>query len=292
MKCFQCALKHVATALSYGKEIIAGHGYGADLDHRIDFLGQITNLEDHLKLIDTNLLFQVKNFRQYIQAKQVSVNEDDLETLRQIYKNIENIKRGQNKSIQNIETKINQIPCVLFLNITNKEYFDLCYKMLKQNLIDYNKIYYLNSNIDLTEYDMEKIQYKDINQNYIYIINEKTIILKQMSAKALLVIADYKANFNYKPIMDSIKENRPYYYYDNYPCLIKKNQFQSYIKENYPLTYYCNKYKSDFQYKYFQVAIKLDKKLCCSNKQKIKTVIYCYIENNQALESIKNYLNI
>jgi hypothetical protein len=32
-------LKHISTALSYGKEIISGHGKGSDLDHRIDFLG-------------------------------------------------------------------------------------------------------------------------------------------------------------------------------------------------------------------------------------------------------------
>ena len=34
MRCFECALKHTATALSYGKEILNGHGEGADLDHR------------------------------------------------------------------------------------------------------------------------------------------------------------------------------------------------------------------------------------------------------------------
>jgi hypothetical protein len=48
MVCYECVLKHLAAALSYGKEIISGHGQGAELDHRIDFLGEITNAEHHL----------------------------------------------------------------------------------------------------------------------------------------------------------------------------------------------------------------------------------------------------
>ena len=74
MKCFQCALKHTSTALSYGKQIMNGHGEGADLDHRPDFLGQITNLEHHLKLLDENLLLEVKNYREMLQAKKINVD--------------------------------------------------------------------------------------------------------------------------------------------------------------------------------------------------------------------------
>jgi len=39
MKCIECVLKHLATALSFGKEIMSGHSIGNELDHRIDFLG-------------------------------------------------------------------------------------------------------------------------------------------------------------------------------------------------------------------------------------------------------------
>jgi len=39
MKCLSCALKHISVALSYGKEILSGHGKGSELDHRPDFLG-------------------------------------------------------------------------------------------------------------------------------------------------------------------------------------------------------------------------------------------------------------
>lgn len=39
MKCWDCALKHLAGALSYGKEILTGHAKGAELDHRPVCLG-------------------------------------------------------------------------------------------------------------------------------------------------------------------------------------------------------------------------------------------------------------
>jgi hypothetical protein len=35
--------------------------------------------------------------------------------------------------------------------------------MLQQNLIDYNKIYYLKSDFDLSGYDVEKIEYENID---------------------------------------------------------------------------------------------------------------------------------
>lgn len=37
-KCFECAYKHLAAALSYGKEIIGGYDAKNELNHEIDFL--------------------------------------------------------------------------------------------------------------------------------------------------------------------------------------------------------------------------------------------------------------
>ena len=291
MKCFQCALKHTATALSFGKEILSGHGEGADLDHRIDFLGELTNLEQHLKLLDENLSIQVKNYRQMMQAKKIAVSEQDLQYLRQLYVKIEKSQKGQ-QNLPKKESEINTVPCVLFLHIKDKNYFNLCYSKLQQNLSDYSKIYYLKSDIDLSNYDIEKIEYKDIEQEYIYIISEKDIILKPMSAKALLRIQDYKNNLNIKQLVEELKLNQPYFYYDNFPCIVSKSNFWEYLDKDIPLTFYCNKYKSEFEYKTFQVAIKLDKILCCSNKSKMKTAIYCYIENEVALNSVIDYFKL
>lgn len=290
MKCFQCALKHTATALSYGKQILSGHGEGADLDHRIDFLGELTNLEHHLKLLDENLCVEVKNYRQMIQAKKVNLSEEDLQYIRELYKKIEAVQDGD-KSMVKKESSINSTPCVLFIHIQDKNYFDLCYKKLKENLVDYSKIYYLKSDIDLSGYDVEKIEYKDITEQYIYLMNEKQLVLRHFSAKALLRVQDYKADFNMKPIIEELKKNQPYYYYQNFPCVVEKGNFWQFVDKETPLTYYCNKYKAD-EYKLFQVAIKLDKVLCCSNKSRMKTAIYIHIDNEVALDSIKKYFHI
>lgn len=290
MKCFQCVLKHVSACLSYGKEILSGHGKDSDLDHRIDFLGELVNLEHHLQLIDKNLFVEVKNFRQQIQSKQENVNQADLQYLRQLFIKVQNVQTSTNSSEQK-QVEINSIPSVLFLHIQDKNYFDLAYRKLKENLSDYDKIYCLKSDIDLSQYDVEKIDYKNIDNQYVYIINEKDVILKPISAKALLRIQDYKANFKYGQIIQELKENKPYFYYDDFPALVKKSDFQEYLNRDYPLTFYCNKNKADVQYKPFQVALKLNQVLCCSNKGKIKSAFYCYLENEVALKSVKAYFD-
>lgn len=292
MNCFQCVLKHISTALSYGKEIISGHGKGSDLDHRIDFLGQITNLEQHLELIDKSIFFEVKNFREQIQSKSVAVDETDLQYLRQLYLKVENVHDSKVNTTQHKETQIDSVPNILFLHIKNKDFFDLCYKMLQQNLTDYNKIYYLQSDIDLSGYDVEKIEYEKIDSQYIYIMNEKSIVLKQHSCKAKLTIADTEKDFQYHTIASIVRKNQPYFYYENYPVLVNKSEFENCLSNSHPLTLYFNQNKSEFEYKQFQVAIKLDKKLCCSNKARIKSAIFCYLYNDLALESLKEYLKV
>lgn len=49
MYCPQCVRKHLANAISYAKEILAGHGAGGDPDHRPDLLGELGNAEHHLQ---------------------------------------------------------------------------------------------------------------------------------------------------------------------------------------------------------------------------------------------------
>ena len=49
MACLQCVRKHLANAISYAKEVLAGHGAGGDPDHRPDLLGELGNAEHHLE---------------------------------------------------------------------------------------------------------------------------------------------------------------------------------------------------------------------------------------------------
>jgi hypothetical protein len=39
--CIECVYKHLAAALSYGKEVIGGFNSENDLNHEIDFLRRI-----------------------------------------------------------------------------------------------------------------------------------------------------------------------------------------------------------------------------------------------------------
>lgn len=78
MKCYECLYKHLAGALSYGKEIISGHGEGAELDHRPDFLGELVNAEHHAELISREFAGEIKAFRSALQGRGLQVEEDTL----------------------------------------------------------------------------------------------------------------------------------------------------------------------------------------------------------------------
>ena len=76
MKCWDCALKHLAGALSYGKEILTGHTKGAELDHRPDLLGELVNCEHQAELLDRELFNRVSTLRKQLQVRHVFVTAD------------------------------------------------------------------------------------------------------------------------------------------------------------------------------------------------------------------------
>ena len=73
MKCWDCLLKHLAGAVSYGKEVMSGHGRGNELDHRIDFLGELINAEHHAETMDSHLFEIISNIRKKLHAIQAPV---------------------------------------------------------------------------------------------------------------------------------------------------------------------------------------------------------------------------
>lgn len=96
MKCWDCALKHLAGALSYGKEILTGHTKGAELDHRPDLLGELVNCEHHAELLDRELFNRVSTLRKQLQVRHVFVTAEDLDTLRMLYLKTEALSEGRN----------------------------------------------------------------------------------------------------------------------------------------------------------------------------------------------------
>lgn len=89
MKCKDCVLKHLAAAISYGKEIIAGHGYDGTPDHRADFLGELVNAEHHLAQMSASLLNRVMIIRTAEQAKHMTPTNKDIDELRSIWVDVE-----------------------------------------------------------------------------------------------------------------------------------------------------------------------------------------------------------
>ena len=87
-----------------------------------------------------------------MQGKDVLLEANDLDFIRKLYLKVENVKDG----IKNVSMKaepLHENPDVIYLNASNKDFFDLSYKTLKLHLKNYSKIYVLNSSIDLSEYN-------------------------------------------------------------------------------------------------------------------------------------------
>jgi len=89
MKCYDCVLKHLAVALSYAKEIRAGHDKNAELDHRPDLLGELVNAEHHLELLDPALCQAAAELRKKLQAESTFPGLDDLEQIRSLWRKTE-----------------------------------------------------------------------------------------------------------------------------------------------------------------------------------------------------------
>ena len=86
MKCLQCVTKHLAAALSYGKEIMGNHGQGEDLDHRIDMQGELANAEHHLAVLDEKKLRRtISTLRHKMEASNFAIDEHDLELIRKAW---------------------------------------------------------------------------------------------------------------------------------------------------------------------------------------------------------------
>ena len=87
MDCLQCVRKHLANAISYAKEVLAGHGEGGDPDHRPDLLGELGNAEHHLSVNEQYIDFRdnVLNLRRRFETEGYNVFPGLIAELRQIW---------------------------------------------------------------------------------------------------------------------------------------------------------------------------------------------------------------
>lgn len=87
MNCLQCVRKHLANSLSYAKEIVSGHGMGANPDHRPDLLGELGNAEHHLETMPefADVLDKVLRLRRRLEGQGYVPDAGMLEELRNLW---------------------------------------------------------------------------------------------------------------------------------------------------------------------------------------------------------------
>lgn len=293
MKCYECVLKHLSKALSYGKEVMSGHDRSNVLDHRIDLLGEIGNAEDHLKLIDDGLFEKVKAFRADLQANQVLITMDTLQTIRDMYKEVETLAYGANNVTATLPSgiAISDTPDILFPSITNLAWFRSAFNSLSK-MTNYNNVYYISSSVDLSGFDIAKYEAGKL-KNDVIIWNEQTILLKSIDAREFPRILDNKTGYDYRKIATAIHPTGTMYYFGAFPLLITLDNMQSIHSDiasivdwDTALTMYGNKYPVTRSYRAFEITVNTDKIICCSNKSKLKSGLLARWQNETAYQSI------
>ena len=299
MICCDCVLKHLAGALSYGKQIISGHSMGADLDHRIDFLGEIKNAEDHLQLMNQKLYQEISAFRKDLQSKKVIVDANDLEFIRSLYKKVEQLENGIETTDSSYDV-LDFDPNIVFMQVNNKEYFDLAYNSVKKHLKDYNKIQVLKTNLDLSEYADVEVLHENIKEYALsaddfILMYENNVFLKDFSARKIENSFSMK---NYKidamPYLRKQGIEKSIYCYDNLkPCKIKTDIFNEAVKDydgDYPITVYCYIGNQTTALNDNFCTVVVDRNICCSTKTALKTKYFARFTEN-GFQSLKKWLD-
>lgn len=102
MQCVDCALKHLALALSLGKETLSGHGKDGAPDHRPDFLGELVNAEHHLIANHSLQAEDIRLLRLALQSNNYLPTLLDLDNLRKLWITIEEQNNVDVQPISNL----------------------------------------------------------------------------------------------------------------------------------------------------------------------------------------------
>lgn len=302
MKCYSCVMKHLSAALSFGKEVLSGHSKGDELDHRIDFLGEITNAEQHLELIDKSLFEEISQYRKNIQEKDVLLEASDLDFIREMYLKVERLKDGVDLNYKTPDFIIDT-PDLVYLNVTNKDFFDLSYKLTSKHLLNHGKIYVLKSSVDLSQYtdievldeDLKGFMKRDGISTDVIVFNENMAVLREFDARKIYPSYSPKI-LDYKQIIKEVKQQseRKLYLYDEIkPQPVNVENFNEIIgDDNYsyyltPYFYYSNQTgRNDLQ-----ATVYADRPICCSTRGALRTKTFVRW-NESAFESLKKELSI
>lgn len=286
MNCFECVYKHIAAALSYGKQIIGGfnsdsvQNLDSELNHQIDFLGQLVNAEHHLQLINQTFYMELRTFRKQCQNNKFNLSQDDLDIIRRFYKKLTDFQNKTNSFRQdNIIEKIKETEIIyaqekfslVFPEVTNKEYFDFSYNMLRKNLTNEIQVIVQKTSLDLSGYDIK------IDQNFLENLQDQYFLYIKQNM-AFIHQFDLRHFINGYENINGIKD------YNLQPQMIKKSQY------NYQgMNQYFSKIEQEKQIQTRCWVVNLEKEVCCKNKQRIKFFPVVVFHNDTAFQSLKLY---
>ena len=302
MQCFTCVQKHLANALSYGKEILSGHTKGAELDHRIDFLGELGNAEHHLELIDRELFLVISQFRKEIQEKDSKPDYTDLEKIRRLFLAVEKLSEEDGVMAAaelKTATDSSQSPDIVFPVITNREYLILTLESIRKYGHGWNRVFYLDSSADLSGIEIEKItSFNDpaLGESFLY-WGENMCLLRNIDLRSANPVYGFTSGKReYLELVPLIRKNnpdRPIYLFDGIaPQPVKKSrvlELASAVNTAYPLTLYFNSLPAMNAANAAPVAVHVDKKICCSVKSRLGTCAFA-TWNETGFEHLRQYL--
>lgn len=310
MKCWSCALKHLAGALSYGKEVLSGHTYGAELDHRPDLIGELVNCEHHAELLNHTLFDAVAMIRRKLQDHRGICTPDDLDAIRALYLTTERMESATEVEQRAIDKEISAIgsqyqavnplqqmirkslddypgnPEVLDLviaQITDQEQFEFQYQSIQQHANGYRRIIAVRPLCSLD-------QYTDVivTQQSLYQLCQSTelsdVFICMRECQAFL--HDYSLQRlpptyaqRILPTFQEVRTELKQIYdaasdYDSFmPQPIDKALFTQYMTDatvDFPLSRYFAYKKEDRIYDTKMLGSYIDRPICCSTRAALR----------------------
>ena len=284
MNCFQCCYKHLSAALSYGKQIIGGYDGNSELNHQIDFLGELVNAEHHLELIRTDIYNELHSLRKQITSNDFVIKEETLDVIRIIFNKVRKFQKkiDSNKSVVAVQPTIQsynqQHYNIVFENITNLYHFELCIKTLKTKALNNIDVIVLNSSIELPK-DVKVLNKKlydyvndDQDEQYFVLMKENQVLLKPFDFNYLRNTYVQKQAEDLSLIKDG---NFLYSFQANKPQMINRKKYLQVMKNvdaEYTLTTYFNLIKEQPKYNDFFYSVFVDREICCNIKTRLKTL--------------------
>lgn len=296
-KCFDCALKHVATALSYAKEILGGHTEGNPLDHRIDLLGELCNLEHHLELLDRNLLNEAQMLRRILQSRCMAVNEADIQKLRDFYVAIEKKSEIPSKTLIEASRSVARSRegyKVVIDSPSDSERFQVALQGLMENVLNPIEVFVLNPSIDVQGATVVNQPLKDFVEQldddvFVYMTENEYII--------------NRCDFNLLPDIflqekckghEQYKECRvyPFEWDCGAPHILEKEKFlKTYHEDEDVLTCYYVRNGIKPVYNAYSYVVRVEHKLCCASRGQAESgYIYATALDNDGFLSLKEWL--